>query len=517
MENKDGRISYKKCAVQREVICEVGCDYTLPDYLGDIKRIVMTRESVSVGDAYFEGGQILGNGVITYSIIYVDSDGRLTSAEFTKDYECEVRCDVDSVSDTYLTSRIVASSFRATTPRKVVAKTTVASSIRAFCDETITIPDEFSSGELEYKDEPTFVLSTETTHLPEREYAEKVAFLEGAMADDVSIISKIARPEIKSVEVHDGIINVKGQIKVECAVMTAPLAPTVETIALNINEECPIKSKDPLSVYAIPNLSSFTVSPNPTDDGCDLLCDLIFDLTVVEEENILINMPIDAYAPSKKVELEYNTVGLKSAGAVVRECFKSERRVDRTELGLSDARDIIISDAVVRCDPVSIDGDSLKLSGEIRYCGAAVQISEGGEISYVSFKNSVPYEHIVNNTCQKLDNVASDFITSVTDVSCKIDKDQIVFESIINTCGTVTSTKSCKYICSVSMIPREPEDACRRIVVYYPDKDESLYEVAKRFDTTARSVANINSLGIDVAAAPTSKGGLSGVKRLIIY
>ena len=146
MENKDGRISYKKCAVQREVICEVGCDYTLPDYLGDIKRIVMTRESVSVGDAYFEGGQILGNGVITYSIIYVDSDGRLTSAEFTKDYECEVRCDVDSVSDTYLTSRIVASSLRATTPRKVVAKTTVASSIRAFCDETITIPDEFSSG-----------------------------------------------------------------------------------------------------------------------------------------------------------------------------------------------------------------------------------------------------------------------------------------------------------------------------------------------------------------------------------
>ena len=517
MERLIEEISYKKCAIQREVVCDVSCDFTLPDYLGDIKRIIMTRESLSVGGAYLDAGQISGCGVVSYNVVYVDSEGKLSSAEFSRDYESSVRCEFDTLAHTYITSRIVNSTIRATTPRKLVAKSTVASNIHGFKEESIRIPEEFGSGKLEFKDDFTHVRSTSVTHLPEREYAERLALLEGGMADDLTVIARSASPEIKSVEMRDGVIFVKGEIKVECAVICAPLAPTIEKMTLEINEECPAGCKDPVSLFAIPNLSSLTVSVRPTEDGCELTCDLILDLTVLEDENIAVSMPTDAYSPGREVALEYNTVKLESVLMPISVSVRSEARKDRTELGLSEARDIIITDAVVRSDPARAEGDSIFLTGEIKYTGAATQVSEDGAVSYVSFKTSVPYEHIVNNTCQSIDTVTYDILTSVSGACCMIDKDEILLACNLCFEGVAVSDRTCRYISSVSMKEEKCEGASRRVVVYYPDKDESLYEVAKRFDTTSRAVANINSLGIDVVAAPSKSGGLSGVKRLIIY
>lgn len=517
MERIEERFSYKKCAVRKEIVCEVGCDFTLPDYLGDIKRIVMTRETVSVGGAYCDAGQISGCGVVTYNVVYIDSEGKLTSAEFSKDYECTARCDADTLSETYITSRVISSGVRATTPRKLVAKSTVASNLRGFLNEEILIPEEFSRGGLEFKNEFCSVRSTYVTHLNEREYAERLCTLDGVMADDLTVIAKSARPEIKSVEMHDGVINVKGQIKVECAVMCAPLAPTVESLTLEINEDCPAGSKNPISISALPNVSSLTVNTVPTEDGCEIMCDLILDITVVEDENVAVSMPTDAYAPGRVTDFEYSTATLESVTAPIVENCRCEMRADRTELGLKDARDIIITDATIKPDPILIEGDSIIMSGEIKYTGVATQINEDGTLNYISFKNSAPYKHIVNNTCQDNCDISCDILAFVSAASCMLDKGEAVFECGISFRGVMLSAKTTRYISSVSMAEESDEKPPRRVVVYYPDKDESLYEVAKRFDTTARAVANINSLGIDVAASPAQKGGLSGVKRLIIY
>lgn len=517
MENKENVISYKRCAFLKEVVSDVGCDFTLPDYLGDIKRIVMTQEQLSTGGAYFEAGQIFGSGVVSYNVIYVDSEGKLTSAEFSKEYECCARCDKDTLSDTLLTSRIVNSGVRATTPRKLVAKSTVASSLRGFSDEAIIIPEDLTGGKLEFKDEVTSVRTTSITHLAEREYAERLCMLEGVMADDLTIVTRSARPEIKSVVAEGGMFVVRGEVRVECAVMCAPLAPTVHTLMLEINEECPLKCKDAISLCAIPNVSSLTVNAQPTDDGCEVLCDLILEITVVEDENLVVSLPSDAYAPGKEADLEYNTVTLESVVGAMNETKKCEMRIGREELGLADARDIIITDATVRTDPARMDGDTLFLTGEIKYAGAATQVSEDGALNYVSFKKTVPYEHIVNNTCQNSGNITYDIHTTVSDVCCMIDKGEAVLSCILDFKGIAVSERPYSYICSVDIRETDKQRAPRKIVVYYPDKEESLYEVAKRFDTTSFAVANINSLGVDVATTPAQKGGLSGIKRLIIY
>ena len=517
MERLESETSYKRCRACGEIISDVSTDYTLPDYLGDIKRIVMTRETVSSGGACCEAGQILGGGVVTVSVIYVDAEGRLSSVEFCADYECSQRADTPSPTDVLVTSRIISSSVRATTPRRLVAKATVGSLVEIYTDEAITLSEELCSDKLEYKSEHVGVRSSYLTRLPEREYADRVCVLDGVMMDDVSIIAKSARPEINSIEPRDGALCIKGEIVVECAVMCAPLAPVMERVTIPFAEECEGRARDPLSFRAIPSIASLVTSITATDTGCEITCDLILDISVLEEASLPVSLPTDAYLPGSKTECVYDTVSFESIVGVIDEVHKSEARLDRAELGMRDVRDIILTDVTLRQDTPKRDGEDLILSGEIRYSGIATEITEGGSISYVGFKNSVHYAYNVNNCILNEDNVTYYITPNISGASCMIDKNNIVLSCEIGNRGIIAAKRSCNYIFSVSVSEGGAQERPRRITVYYPDKDESLYDVAKRFDKTCRAVANINSLGIDVAAAPAEKGGLKDVRRLIIY
>ena len=517
MERIERETSYNKCRERKEIISDVSCDYTLPDYLGDIKRIVMIRECVSVGGAYYEAGQLFGGGIVTYNVIYVDAEGKLASVEFSSDYECSSKCDTDNPIDVCITSRLLNVNLRATTPRKLVAKATLSSNLRAHSEESILLPEEFNSDILEYRTEICDVRSSYITRLPEREYAEKICFLDGVMLDDVSIIAKSANPYIRLVESEDGAIIIKGEVKIECAVMCAPLAPIKETVTVQINEECQAKAKHPIHLQALTNVSSLVISVNATESGCEIMCDMILDISVIEEENKTVCMPTDAYAPGSITECGYDTVTLDSIVGVIDESFKNEARFDRSDLGMKDIRDIIVTDATLKSDPLKREGDTILLTGEIKYSGMATEITEDGAISYVSFKNTAPFSYNVNNYLQNIDNLTFDITASVHDIECTIDKGDVVCGCSLKFTGIIGAKKSLSYISSVSLTDKATAAQVRKVSVYYPDKDESLYDVAKRFDTTCRAVANINSLGIDVASTPTAKGGLKDVRRLIIY
>ena len=60
----------------------------------------------------------------------------------------------------------------------------------------------------------------------------------------------------------------------------------------------------------------------------------------------------------------------------------------------------------------------------------------------------------------------------------------------------------------------ESDDAV--VTVYYPKKNERLFDVAKRYRTTAKKIAAYHELSESVIFSPDSEDSLIGVKRLII-
>ena len=55
-----------------------------------------------------------------------------------------------------------------------------------------------------------------------------------------------------------------------------------------------------------------------------------------------------------------------------------------------------------------------------------------------------------------------------------------------------------------------------RITVYYPETDDTLFGIAKRFHTTAAKLACDNALPDEATAATDSSASLIGVRKLII-
>ena len=98
-----------KCTEENTVICErkctggrldSSCDFYLPDYMGDVKRI-MVSEAVAMNAGYSENeGGVSFAVVVGYSVIYLDGENRLTEAQFTSDLEFSVPCDEKIVDAT---------------------------------------------------------------------------------------------------------------------------------------------------------------------------------------------------------------------------------------------------------------------------------------------------------------------------------------------------------------------------------------------------------------------------------
>ena len=63
--------------IQKE--CESGCEYILPDYMGDIKKILMSSARVVPSGKLAGGGNVEASGVVEYEILYADSEGKLTA------------------------------------------------------------------------------------------------------------------------------------------------------------------------------------------------------------------------------------------------------------------------------------------------------------------------------------------------------------------------------------------------------------------------------------------------------
>jgi hypothetical protein len=71
------------------------------------------------------------------------------------------------------------------------------------------------------------------------------------------------------------------------------------------------------------------------------------------------------------------------------------------------------------------------------------------------------------------------------------------------------------YSCEISEGELPIEDGSK-ITVYYPKKNENLFDIAKRYRTTSAKIALDNNLSESVMASPDSSDSLLGVKKLII-
>ena len=85
--------------------CESSCEYILPDYLGDVKKLVSSVARVVPSGHFESDAELECAGIVSYDIVYLDSENKLSTASFSSDYDFSLKKGEDYL-DSYVRSDV---------------------------------------------------------------------------------------------------------------------------------------------------------------------------------------------------------------------------------------------------------------------------------------------------------------------------------------------------------------------------------------------------------------------------
>ena len=518
MENK-GEQSYKRLTKLQDFTAESGADYILPDYLGDVRKILFTECIMGpTGKGRTDGGEEY-YGTVCYNIMYLDSDGKPTGTSFTSDYEIAVRHG-DEAATVFGIPRIVTSAVRLVGPRKFTAKATVSVSPKLLVEEDISVSGDVFGGvnEPEYTGRVMKFAEISESETVERDYAEALERLDGKISDEIEILYSGADIELDGAEQDAEGVLIRGNL-IMYAVVSDSESPVylVEKI-IPIEEHITVSwTTDEVKLAPRGAVVSLTTNVNADESGCVINCSAVVEYCVGGEFNSAVEVIKDAYLKERETVNGYREIKCTELCDRISISESLSATMPGETVCQDVLREVTLLTARPRIEEVSSSGSELNVVGETKFSGFGSVTLESGEISYAPIKFISPFNIKVKCPAPIPENATTELMLDGGLASAIIDEDSVDISYRLNGAvrilctGTVRALSDC--------VVAEGEEYVRpsgRITVYYPEKGDTLFSVAKKYHTSATKVAWDNSVSTAVSSG-TESGELDGVKSLIIY
>ncbi len=513
-------VSYLKNTKCSDVYTESQADYILPDYMGDMRKILFTDATLRPSGRFAGGDEVEFSGVVVYNVIYMDSEGTLSSVEFTSDYDYSVKCSGESYNDSIANTRVSNYAVRLIGPRKISARASLVGSVRLSESCTVGLSGNALEGEStpELKRGTLDIRMSKLSSVCEREFAEELTRLDGAIADEVSVIYPTAEILIDDVRAEDGEISIKGKIRMTAVIKNADMPAYGVEKLVPFEEAVELEGCDGLvSLAPQITVSSVKASVNADDSGCEVVISGILELCVVGEGNQHIEVISDGYLKDCPTDNSYEELGYTRLvdSASVKGSHSAE--MSRADMESGEIREILFLTATPRLERVERSDSGAALLGEIRYSGIASETA-GDKISYTGVKFASPFEVNANLNCQNAENLRIEADVQAGNCSWSLDGEKIYATCTLESRVLGLEESSCQTLASMTRRDGEKyESDGATVTVYYPVSGDTLFSVAKRHHTSCLKLARDNDISDAVFAADNPEGSLTGVKKLIIY
>jgi hypothetical protein len=494
--------------------CETGCDFTLPDYMGDIKRIIDVGCDVIPSGKFDGSGEVSFCGIVSYKVLYTDSENKPTLAEFTSDYEVCVKCD-DAYIDGAALTELSSLSVRPQGPRKLCAKASLSSDVY-ICSEREVPVLEGCDG-VEKNTAQISVHSAEYLPVGEREYAEEAARLEGVACEELEVLSTGACVRIDKVTVETDGVRFVGAIE------TYALLNGDDDSVVRIEKDIPIDESlecDSENVGALPLARGYVTSfkVNINNDGLegDICSSVVFSATAEYEVFVdrcrIVSVVRDAYTVGTKSTADYECVPYSSVECTVSENQNVSFEVPRDELSCDNITQILHTQASVKERVLTLSPTNIKVSGEVNFCTV---VKSAGEESYLGIKNCCPFEFCVQIDAGDAPIKLGRFCLTPYSASSSVDSGKLYLKCSLSMYASVLSEREENVVTSLTVSDDESEkDGV--VTVYYPDEKDSLWSVGKKYGVSLSKLAKDNALSEGAFASAASSTSLHGVDRIII-
>lgn len=479
------------------VTAEVICDYSMPDYQPEVRRLLRVRADVGTPASYVGAGRAEFAGALRFHILYAGNDGKLYSATVSDNYEMAAPLDKDAdvdYSDELIASCDVSAESvtgRVTAPRKLSLRCRLRGRIRAFgrhrlCERLMgAVPEsgiERLAGESQAavlcpRTTESFTLSDEVP-AEGREGELRVISAEAALSVSETLPSEEGvgcrgEAHLKILACRDGADDVP-------FVMTRRVPFAVNLSADGYDGE--------VCCRAVARCDELTAEV--TEDG-RVLCDLSCTVTVEGQKNLPVSYTADLYATDRESGATFTEYKFPRAARCIGGNFTQSVYEPLTSFGMDGDCEAVDLCGTAAVESVVYDRGHWVITGDSRL---NLLVSDGEE--YAAHDIVLPFRYEADGE-EGVPMLVSADVTMVSG-RARIESGRLGLE-----CEMAVSARICTEGSLVALSEARFGEAWQQpteMVVAFPTRGETLWELAKRYHVSTSALARLNATPADPTA-----------------
>lgn len=287
---------------------EISGEFTLPDYLPDVRRILRLTPSPRITGKFMNGERLELEGEVAMTLLYLSEDNTVCAFSAVLPFSHSTAISgLDESAIITAKLRVLTPVCRLSGPRKCMLRTKPSLYIRALAAHDLTPDTSALSNEeiaaLCTRTEPLSAAGIYSAVRSDLRYAEDLTPADGVI---VSVLSCEVIPSVKESRASDGHAVCKGEFDISalCCIMTdngtayrtlhrrVPFSETLDESS--ITEECRCE----------PDITVTTVTPTITEEGRNLGVDFVCEAAVLCSCDVTLPYTTDAFTPTHDIKLQ---------------------------------------------------------------------------------------------------------------------------------------------------------------------------------------------------------------------
>ncbi len=475
----------------------VELDCILPDYCPDIFRVIKCVTESKILSQTVSEDRVSYEMIVNVRILYCS------------EHECAVRCIHQKMnySRTVEFGKSCSGANVDITPKVDYINCRVVNKRRLDIRGAVSIKVKATAIREQYVVCDAFGMNVQLKKFPLNYTINKVLAEKTAIITEDTIVPQ-SKPPIMNVLKYEPIITInevktiaeklvaKGEVSIKLLYNPDKENPLPETIyfAFPFNQIIDVDCLDTsYNNDIVGEVVSCDIMVNPDSDNLmkNISCDVTIKLKCVSNKDMFTNVVVDAYSTSHICHLETATIKVSMPPVKLNEQFALKELLEYNDSELSTICDCwaTIKNVSYR---VNSENKTIDVMGVVQYCLLAENSSNMVVVveKDCGFDYSIPMPNVTDTTSlEPIINVANCSYTmnSNHEVSIKAD---------VTICGTILDTKLIEAISDIAIDQdaKKTREGDYCIKLYYGVKDEDIWDIAKKYSTSADCILEENSL-----------------------
>ena len=499
-EQEKTKILTPICFFDSSVTQSVDEQLNLPDYCSDIKRILKCTLQPNINSVQVTGDRISVKGELLIRLLYVSENEKIDCCEQTA--EISKNIDVKNMPENAAVTVLPGVEYvncRAASQRRATVSASVSLSVKVCCVNETELPSVKPSEDVQVLNRT--VTAVNRTVLGEKTFdLSETVELDEAKKPIGKLVSQDAIALVESVKAVSGKLLVKGELKVRVLYCD----DSEERAFQYLTHEMPISQ-----IVEIPGLTedcsnnvrlfvkSLMLEPKADSSGNNRLLEAAAKVSAVifSTSESRIEVIADCYCTECETQSEYKNLDFLSLAHTLE---KNDSVTETAELPCDKIDRIIDAKIIKTAAAASAMGDSLEIKASV----SAEILFTDSEGKMQIAQRSVDFD-ISDKLKKKCKKIECRPVLTVTGVKCEPEdgaKAKITLEYYVM--ADVFSVETQRVCTDVKPAPekKKPEKDCT-IAICYCKKGESLWEIAKKYNTAVSGIKEENGIEGDIVVS----------------